>query len=959
MRLPAPAGTLIDRTHSVSFEFEKHRYSGFRGDTIASALAANDVLLLSRSFKYHRPRGAFTMSGDDANTLVQVGDEPNVHADLREIEDDLRIEGQNYVGSLKRDFAFLLDKLSRFLPVGFYYHAFFRPIGIWDFWEGLIRRTAGLGRIELSSRPRPFEQSHLHCDVAVVGGGPSGLAAALEAAGSGADVLIVERMPVLGGSLNHARLGAPDQLAADACKSAQNEVERSDRVRVLTNAQCVGWYADNWLAVVHGRTLYRVRSSAVVVATGDIEQPSVFRNNDLPGIISGSAAQRLINLYGVAPGRRAIVAASGERGYAAALDLIDAGIEVAAIVNPDKTPPDGHFRRAAVELRVPTFDGHIIERAAAGQRGHRIGGVVLSPLNGSESRRIPCDLAVISMDSTPAWDLLGHAGASLQFRDGYASIDEKDVARGVFSAGSVAGISELETAVEDGRRAGLRAASHAGYGAGTPPPPVRPSRDAVFEDHSPGATSKDFIDFDEDVQVKDIKNSFAEGFKDPELLKRYSSLGMGPSQGKISSLNGARVLAKLSRAPADFQNATTARPPSFPIKLGHLAGRIHPRERHTAMHHRHIEAGAEMMVAGDWLRPAHYGSAQDRNGAIQSEVLTIRNHVGLVDVSTLGKLEVRGPDAGAFLDRAYTLSYSRLRRGRTRYALMLDEAGTILDDGVVCRVADQHYYVTASSGKSEEVLRTLRWYKARWRMNVSISDLTSAFAAVNLAGPKARTALTKVCDDIDLSPEGFPYLGFRTGHVAGIPSRVFRIGFVGELSYEIHVPASQGEALWDAILRTDSPGVVRPVGVEALRILRLEKGHVILGQDTDSLTTPLELDLEWALPSRKRFYIGRRALDLQRRKGLRRRLAPFSIDGADAPLPLECNLVLDGDEIIGRVTSAARSQALNRVIGLAYVPPDLDAVGEAIHIKLSDGRTTLASVTTAPFYDPENARQEL
>ena len=469
----------------------------------------------------------------------------------------------------------------------------------------------------------------------------------------------------------------------------------------------------------------------------------------------------------------------------------------------------------------------------------------------------------------------------------------------------------------------------------------------------------DFVDFDEDVTAHDVRDAIAEGFEDIELLKRYTAIGMGPSQGRQSALAAGRLVARETGRPLSEIGATTSRPPVLPEKFGHLAGRGFSPVRRTALHHRHVELDAQIMTSGLWLRPAYYGPKRDRAQLINEEVRAVRSGVGIIDVSTLGGFEVRGPDAAEFLNRMYTLSYHRLRTGRVRYAMVLDDAAVVVDDGVAARLARNHFYVTASTTGAEEMYPALLWRQAQWRLDVDIADVTSSTCAFNLAGPRSRAVLEGLVSDIDFSPAAFPYMAVRTGGLSGIPVRVLRIGFVGELGYEVHAPSAQAEALWDALMETGDEFGIRPFAVEAQRVLRLEKGHVIVGQDTDGLTNPLEADMGWALGRRKRYYVGKRSIDIVASKGIARRLVGYRLAGSDGPVPEEGCLVIRRDEIVGRVTSSAWSPTLGRVIGLAYVAPDQTAAGHVFYIKAQDGRMARAEVAALPFYDPGNARQRL
>src|SRR5215813_9778406 len=532
----------------------------------------------------------------------------------------------------------------------------------------------------------------------------------------------------------------------------------------------------------------------------------------------------------------------------------------------------------------------------------------------------------------------------------------------VFAAGSVNGTYDIDAVLAEGSEAGWEAARDAGRAAGERPA-AEPRKGAAGQTHPwpifPHPKGKDFVDFDEDLQVHDLLNGIADGYDDIELLKRYSTVGMGPSQGRHSAVAAVRVLAKETKTNLATLSVTTQRPPYVPEKFGHLAGRVFEPERHTAMHHRHHELGAQMMLAGLWYRPAYYGKKDQREQAIREEVLAVRNNVGLIDVSTLGGLDVRGPDAAEFLNRLYTFTYAKQPVGRSRYVLMCDQTGAIIDDGVACRFHDEHFYVTATTSGVDGVYRLMLQWNAQWRLDIDVANVTAAYSGVNIAGPTSREVLAKVCHDVDLGAEAFPYMGVRMGTVAGIPARLLRVGFVGELGYEIHVPASQGEALWDALMAAGGTAGIKPFGVEAQRVLRLEKGHIIIGQDTDGLTHPFEADMAWAIAKTKPYFMGGRSIAIQTARPLMRKLVGFTLEDPAAPTPEECHLTVRGQEITGRITSAVRSPSLDKVIGMAYVAPDQAVEGTNFDIKIAGGRLIKGKVVKLPFYDPETKRQEM
>ena len=978
-RLPAPRGRFIDRGTTLDFGFDGRRYTAFEGDTVTSALMANGVAILSRSFKYHRPRGTLSAAGHDANSLVQVGAEPNVPADVTPVVAGMEVTAQNVFGSLDRDRARLLDRAGAFLPVGFYYRTFYKPRGAWERWEPAIRRMAGLGKVDPEAGHGDFDKQYLWADVCVVGGGPAGLSAALEAAAASPDieVALIEEAPRLGGALTYARFDAEGVRAERERRELLAELERWPNVRVLAGAVCNGWFSDHLLPVIQGNRMYKLRAKSVVVASGGYEQPLVFRNNDLPGVMYASAAQRLIHRYGVKPGRRAVVATANLEGYAAALDLMEAGVEIACIAELGGERPAHELACAVADTGVPILAGATVCEAVArrGLRGVRAARVATIAGRGrvaAAARAHDCDLIVTSVGWQPAAELIRQAGGGMPYREGSAMFEPGELPPGMHAAGSVAACFLLDAVLEQGRVAGWRAARDAGFGRG-PAPVMRNDRGEAGRNHPwpifGHARGRDFVDFDEDLQVHDLDDAVAQGYAHIELMKRFSTCGMGPSQGRHSWLNAVRLNARANGLSVGEAGLTTQRPPCGAEKFGVLAGRGFEPRRLTAMHHRHLEAGARMMPAGLWYRPEYYGAAARREANIHDEALAVRNNVGLIDVSTLGGLELRGPDAAEMMERMYTWAYKTQRVGRARYTLMTDMAGVIVDDGVACRFHDDHFYVTATSAGVDGVYREMLFRNAQWRLEVDITNVTGAYAGVNIAGPRSREVLAGLTDG-DLSADALPYMGIATAEVAGIPCRLLRVGFVGELGFEIHCPNHSGEALWDALLEAGRERGIRPFGVECQRLLRLEKGHIIVSQDTDGLTNPLEADLDWALAKKRPFYIGKRTIDMQRDR-VTRKLVGFELDGEAAAVPKECHLVIHDGEIAGRVTSCAYSPTLRRVIGLAYVAPDRSRPGTLFKVRVDSGRVkggrvridldtyVACKVVTLPFFDPEGLRQRL
>ncbi|HZO91460.1 MAG TPA: glycine cleavage T C-terminal barrel domain-containing protein [Chthonomonadaceae bacterium] len=963
-RLPRQPGEWIDRERPLRFRFEGEEYTGYTGDTLSSALAANGVRLLGRSFKYHRPRGIYSLANHDCNALMCDGHQTNIRADVTPLWEGADVKAVNTVGGLRRDRAQVIDRLGAFLPVGFYYKTFHTPRKLFPFYERQMRAMAGLGAINRNHPRVRTPKAYDFCDVLVVGAGPAGLAAAIAAAEQGAQVVLVDENPRPGGSLGYQ--WAEEPQAAGLLEGLLQQVAALPNLEPRLSTVAAGYYADHWIALVDARRLTKMRARTVVIASGCHEQPAVFGNNDLPGVMLASAAQRLMHRFAVKPFERALVLAANTDGYRAALQLHRCGVKVQAIVDLRPGGEESELGPQAAQENIPIHVGHAVTMAvpAAGKVGIRGAVVCLLDAEGKprtdRGLQIDCDGIAMSVGWAAADGLLCQAGGRMAYSERLAQFVPKTLPPGLFAAGRVNGVFLLPDQIADGKRAGLQAAAYlAKYSGPIPPeschdgpPPSHPY--PIF----PHPTEKSFVDLDEDVQYKDLVHSAQEGFDSAELMKRYSTYGMGPSQGKIANVNAIRILAKVKGQTVAETGTTTSRPFYHPVPLSHLAGRgFHPHRR-TPLHSRHEAAGAEFMAAGEWLRPAYYAAAgKTREQAIQEEVQAVRQRAGLIDVGTLGKLEISGPDAAEFIERIYTGRFARMKIGTSRYGLMCDETGVIIDDGVVARLAEDRFYVTTTTTASGSVYREMQRWALLWGLDVVLVNATGSYAAMNLAGPRSRQILADLTG-INLAEEGFPYLGVREGEILGIPARVLRVGFVGELGYEIHVPAHSAARVWDGLMQAGQFCQIRPFGVEAQRVLRLEKGHVIVGQDTDGLTTPREAHMEWAVKADKPFFVGQRSLAIQGAKESQRRLVGFVLpQGYAGPMPKECHLVIENGQITGRVTSICFSPTLGQVIGLAYVAPSQAAPGSAFQIRAEEGAMVTATVVEIPFYDPKNLRQ--
>jgi sarcosine oxidase subunit alpha len=973
-RLPHVKGERIDRSTPVEFTFEGRRLQGYHGDTVSSALVAGGARILGRSFKYHRPRGLLSAAGHDVNALMQVrrdgGSIPNVRADVVEVRPGWDINAVNTRGGLARDRLSILNRLAPFLPVGFYYKAFHSKRWF-PRWERMFRNLTGLGQVDLRASRRSTPKRYDFCDVLVIGAGPSGLAAAVAAADQGASVLLVDENPSAGGSGLYARGGAT-QLA-EQTEALVATARGNPRIRLLTNTYAAGYYADHWVCLVAPECLVKVRARNVIVAQGAYEQPAVFRGNDLPGVMLASAAQRMLYHYAVATAQRVAVLTSNAEGYAAALDALAHGVELAGVLDlraeagPDSTIAAAELVRKGVQIH---YGVKPIE-AVAGAGGGVASLVFESAVGVAPGRRtVDLDGVWMSVGFAPANALLHQANARMSYERSTEQFVPQTLPPGIYACGKVNGVYSLAERLADGRNAGECAAGRIGFGIEMPRRGAIGPRECPTHPYPifPHPLGKEFVDFDEDLHVRDLENACQEGFDSSELLKRFSTVGMGPSQGKHSNMNALRILAKVRGEPMECLGPTTARPMFHPVPLSHLAGRGFTPERRTALDADHEALGAVWMPASNWRRPEYYAIAgKSRADAIADEVRAVRTRVGMIDVGTLGKIEVQGPHAAEFLERLYTARFANLKVGMTRYGLMLDEAGVVVDDGVIGRLAEHTFYFTTTTGNSATLFREFGRLATWWDLPVGLVNLTGHYAAFNLAGPASRAVLREHTQ-LDLADDAFPYLGIREAQVAGAPCRIMRVGFVGELGYEIHVPFGYAAHVWRALLESGSRFQIQPFGVEAQRMLRLEKGHIIVGQDTDGITNALEIGMPWAIKMDKPFFIGQRSLRVLEKQPRRQALVGFTLP-SPGPLPekssvqgqrrpKECHLVLDGGQIAGRVTSVGWSPTLGRCIGLGLVTPQV-ALRKHLRIRIDGGEEIDVEVAPPPFYDPNAERQRV
>lgn len=998
-RYRLPDGGHIDRTAALSFRFNGTDLRGYAGDTLTSALLANGIHLVGRSFKYHRPRGIYSAGAEEPNALVQLGagarGDPNRRATQVELVEGLNARSQNCWPSVDFDISAINDRLARFMPSGFYYKTFMWPASFWMRYEYIIRHAAGLGTAPAGRDPDHYDKTFAHCDVLVVGAGPAGLAAALAAARTGARVILVEQDAEVGGAL----LGLADEKisgkpALDWVTAARTELAENTDVRVLTRTTAYGYFDHNFVGLLERLTdhmaeppghlprhrLWKLRAKQVVLATGAIERPLVFRDNDRPGIMLAGACQTYLNRYAVKAGQMAVLFTNNDGAYATANDLAAAGVKIAAIVDTRPNPEGPHSERAE-GAGLPVLAGHAIIGTTGNKRVRQ---VRIARLNDDgteitgETQEVECDLLAVSGGWNPAVHLFSQARGKIRFDAQRGTFVPDTPAPGAQMAGACNGTFGLASCLTEGLAAGETAAKTAGFAGRGRRKKAPAASDESFlparwtwlvpSDTPLGRGGKHFVDLQSDVTAADLKLAIREGYRSIEHVKRYTTTGMGTDQGKTGNVNAIGIIADTLDRPIAEVGVTTFRPPYTPVTFGAFAGRdvddLLDPVRKTPMHAWHERAGALFEDVGQWRRPWYYPrTGEDMHKAVAREVAAVRASLGVVDATTLGKIDIQGKDAATLLNRIYTNAWSKLAVGMCRYGLMLGENGMVMDDGVTARLGEHHFLMTTTTGNAAAVLQHMEEFlQTEWPdLDVHLTSVTEQFATISLAGPNARSLLAELTADIELSPNALPHMAFTEGTVAGVPARVFRISFTGEMSYEINVPASYGMAVWQAVLTAGEKYDITPYGTEAMHVLRAEKGYIIVGQETDGSVTPIDLGMNWIV-SKKKDFVGRRSLarpDML--KPDRKQLVGLLTDDPQVVLPEGAQLVdrtlpKPPMPMVGYVTSSYASPNLGHSIALALVKGGLARKGEKIYAPLTDGRVIPCTMTDPVFLDPEGER---
>ncbi len=975
------------------FSFDGKYYTGLEGDTVASALLAHGVHLMGRSFKYHRPRGPISAGSEEPNALINVGrdatrEQPNVRATVQEIFEGLQTRSQNRWPSLEYDIGSVNNFGSPFFAAGFYYKTFMWPKAAWKhIYEPFVRAAAGLGTAPKEADTDHYSNRYAHCDVLIVGAGVAGLAAALAAAQTGANVILCDEQPEAGGALHYESGTMIDGMPGyEWAQRTAKKLASMKNVRVLNRTTAFGYYAQNFVSLVERITdhqsiverasprerLWQVRAKRVILATGAIERHMVFDGNDRPGIMLASAARAYLNHYGVAVGHKVGVYTAHDSAYEAAFDLKRAGIDIPAIVDSREKPGDAVMAEAA-SLGITVLTGQSVIKTTGRLR---IASMIVARRAKGTTTKIPVDALIMSAGWTPSVHLFSQSRGKLSWDAENARFVPGTHAQDCLAVGACNGTDGLANTIEEALGAGELMARASGATGGAEKLTV--TSEAAFEwtggmvgaseGAGPDTVAKAFIDFQNDVCAKDIRLAVREGMHSIEHIKRFTTNGMASDQGKLSNMHGLAIAAEALGKDIPEVGLTTFRAPYTPVTFGaiinHARGPLFDPTRKTSMHEREEELGAVFEDVGQWKRAWFYPRAgEDMHTAVNRECKTVRQSVGMFDASTLGKIEVVGPDAAKFLDLIYTNAWGNLKPGRAKYGIMLREDGFIYDDGVVGRLAEDRFHVTTTTGGAPRVLQHMEDYLQTEfpHLKVWLTSTSEQWATVAVQGPKARDVIAPLVEGVDISNEAFPFMSVAECKVLGVPARLFRMTFAGELGYEINVPADYGPALWDALYqRVEAEGGCA-YGTETMHVLRAEKGYIIVGQDTDGTVTPQDAGLAWAISKKKTDFVGIRGL---KRPDLvaegRKQLVGLKTKDPKVVLEEGAQIVADPNQpkpmtMLGHVTSSYWSENLGSSFALALVANGHARMGETLYVPMKK-ETIAVEVTDTVFFDKEGSR---
>lgn len=984
-------GGRINREQSLEFSFNGKSYTGLAGDTLASALLANGIHMVGRSWKYHRPRGIVSAGAEEPNAIFQLekGEYtiPNARGTQVELYANLDASSVNCWPSLDFDLLSINSKFARMMPAGFYYKTFMWPKAMWMKYEHFIRKASGLGESPRLNDPDRYEHGHAHCDLLVVGGGVAGLTAALAAGRAGARVILVDEQAEFGGLTLNSHALIDGKSASKWIEATTAELQAMPEVQLLNRSTAYGYHDYNFLTVNQRLTdhlpiaerqtgrekIWQIRAHQVVLATGASERPLVFPNNDRPGIMLASAVSTYINRYAVKPGKRVVIFTNNDSAYQTALDCKAAGIENVALIDA-RTQSASELADTVRSAGIEVNNGSVVVDTNGGK--HIRGVHVISSVSGSEWY-LSCDLLAVSGGWSPVVHLSSQSGAKAIWNDEQAMFLPGTPTQAQVSVGAANGTLDLRSTLQQSAIAGNAAAKACGFEAKM----AAPATDAVNSEailplwlvpstHPQGRGPKAFIDMQNDVGVADIQLAVREGFHSVEHVKRYTALGFGTDQGKLGNINGMAILAEILGQSIAETGTTTYRPNYTPVTFGAIAGQnlgnqLFDPVRKTAMHVWHEENGAEFEDVGQWKRPWYYPQkGESLHDAVNRECLAVRDSVGILDASTLGKIEITGRDAPEFLEMIYTNNWKKLEVGKGRYGFMLGEDGMVMDDGVTLRLAEDRFLMHTTTGGAAGVLAWMeRWLQTEWpEMEVYLTSVTDHWATAAVVGPNSRKVVSAVCKDIDFSAARFPFMATREGKIGDLECRVNRISFSGELAYEVNVPANYGRYMWEELMQAGAAFDITPYGTETMHVLRAEKGYVIVGQDTDGSVTVEDLGLDWALSKTKTDFIGKRSLNRpDTLRNDRKQLVGLVTEDVMTVIPEGSQLVDDPRApmpvpMVGHVSSSYYSACCGHSIAMALIKGGHHRLGETVYAPLSNGRVIEATITSPVFYDKEGVK---